>query len=119
MRKVMFFVLFALFCWCAVAVADDTEYEPLGKSVVAKSDGSVSSFTLPTGRVYTAFITLEAGGIRFYYDGSTPDQTTGHYAPPGASVECRSTDEVRNFKWTMDSASSGVTATVTFFGKRQ
>lgn len=47
---------------------------------------SVITLTVP-GTATHAFITVEAGDIRYWEDGSNPSATTGLYLPAGGSAE--------------------------------
>lgn len=74
------------------------------------TSGAVGTLTRPEG-VTKAFITVE-GGVRFWYDGTTPSATTGHVASTGAQIKLAGS-EITNFKaWATETTVLQVTYTV-------
>ena len=117
----VFFVVAALLSFAVDGICGDEEWEPLGSTVQYKDTvAGVSSFTLPTtGKVYTAYVTVEGGNIRYFYDKTNPAGQYGHIGIQNSGIECRSLGEADGFRFTLDSTASGVTVTATFFGKRR
>ena len=60
-----------------------------------------------------AFITLEQGQIRYFYDGTTPTSTTGHILDIGGSLILRGQNQMEQFKCIRTGTTSGV-ITITY-----
>lgn len=69
--------------------------------------------SVTSGGATDAFITLEQGQIRYYYDGTSPTSTTGHILDIGGSLVLRGQNQMSQFKCIRTGTTSGI-ITVTY-----
>lgn len=67
--------------------------------------------TQTPGGADSAFITNYGNAIRYFYDGSTPDASTGHVLPDGGLLILLGQNQMAQFKCFRLSADSTLTAT--------
>jgi hypothetical protein len=103
-----------------IALADNPDayqFRVLGRQTLRTNTGSgVSKFTVPSG-TYEALVTVEGGTIRWTTYSTDPTSMQGNKAADGTTIQLNSPYQASGFKFTTDSASSGVTVEVEFYGK--
>ena len=63
------------------------------------------------GGAETAFITNYGDAIRYFYDGTTPDASTGHVLADGGILTLQGQNQMSNFKCIRVSGDSVITVT--------
>ena len=63
------------------------------------------------GGAEVAFITNYGNAVRYFYDGTTPDASTGHVLPDGGILTLTGQNQISQFKCIRLSADSTLTVT--------
>ena len=76
------------------------EYDAYDKETITVSSTAVGFTSSKITNCKIAFCTLDAdgGAIRYWFDGSTPTATQGHYVAAGGSFTISGNNNIRNFK---------------------
>ena len=93
---------------CYPNVLDLVPYGNESKTVSTLSVGLTASKYAPPdyARAVQAIITIEDNPVRYWYDGTDPTSTVGHYAPVGTILTvCQVT--IQNIRFIKDTAAAG------------
>ncbi|MFH2003083.1 MAG: hypothetical protein ABIK28_25685 [Planctomycetota bacterium] len=101
------------------AIGHSAEYLLVGPKQVQYKDAvsGVSAIEVPSGTC-EAFIEVEGGAIRYFYDGSDPDGGTGYILSNGDRISMKTPYQCDGFRWTLKAGESGATLYVTPEKKR-
>lgn len=88
-----------------------TETLSVSSSVQVLTPAKYTGSAQRPGGADTVFITNYGNAIRYFYDGTTPDASTGHVLPDGGILTLSGQNQMSNFKCIRLTSDSTITVT--------